>query len=81
MIFSDLPAQATVFLDTNVFVYHFSSHPTLFQACRGLLKRVENGELSGVVTTHQLSDLAHRPIDHRGLRCARLANEGHCGAS
>jgi predicted nucleic acid-binding protein len=60
MIFSDLPAQATVFLDTNVFVYHFSNHPTLFQACRGLLKRVENGELGGVVTTHQLSDLAHR---------------------
>jgi predicted nucleic acid-binding protein len=41
MTFGDLPAQATVFLDTNLFVYHFSNHPSLFQACRDLLKRVE----------------------------------------
>jgi predicted nucleic acid-binding protein len=60
MTFADLPAQATVFLDTNVFVYHFSNHPSLFRPCRDLLKRVEDGEVGGVITTHQLSDLAHR---------------------
>lgn len=30
MTFADLPAQATVFLDTNIFVYQFSNHPSLF---------------------------------------------------
>jgi predicted nucleic acid-binding protein len=60
MTFADLPAQATVFLDTNVFVYHFSNHPLLFQPCRDLLKRVEDGNLGGIITTHQISDLAHR---------------------
>jgi predicted nucleic acid-binding protein len=60
MTFADLPAQATVFLDTNVFVYHFSNHPSLFQPCRDLLKHVEDGELGGVISTHQVSDRAHR---------------------
>ncbi len=27
MIFTDLPASTTVFIDANTLVYHFSTHP------------------------------------------------------
>ena len=33
MIFADLPAGATVFVDANTFVYYFEPHPILGPFC------------------------------------------------
>jgi predicted nucleic acid-binding protein len=60
MIFTDLPAGATVFVDANTLVYHFSTHPQFGAACTDLMGRIERGELSGVTTTHILAETAHR---------------------
>jgi predicted nucleic acid-binding protein len=58
--FSDIPAGASVFLDANTLVYHFVPHPTLQPACQQLLERIGRQELFGFISTHVLSDVAHR---------------------
>jgi predicted nucleic acid-binding protein len=60
MIFTDLPAGATVFVDANTLVYHFSLHPRFGAACTALMERIERGDLSGCTTTHVLGETAHR---------------------
>jgi len=52
-----LPDGARVFLDANVFVYHFTgASPT----CRDLLRRCEEGLVSGVTSALVLAEVAHR---------------------
>jgi predicted nucleic acid-binding protein len=60
MKFADLPAGSTVFLDANTLVYHFAADPQFGSACTDLVKRIERKELVGFVSTHVLSDVAHR---------------------
>ncbi len=60
MTFGQLPAAAAVFLDANTLIYHFTHHPTFGQACTQLLKRIEHQHLTGFISTHVLSEVAHR---------------------
>ena len=60
MTFGQVPAAAAVFLDANTLVYHFTNHPTFGPACTQLLKRVEHQHLTGFISTHVLSEVAHR---------------------
>lgn len=60
MIFGDIPSGATVFLDCNTFVYHFSSHPSLGKSCRALIERVTQGEILALTSSHVLTNTAHR---------------------
>lgn len=43
MIFADVAAGASLFIDANTFVYHFMPHPTLGIACADLLARIQKG--------------------------------------
>jgi predicted nucleic acid-binding protein len=60
MTFGQVPAAAAVFLDANTLVYHFTNHPTFGSACTQLLKRIEHQHLTGFISTHVLSEIAHR---------------------
>jgi predicted nucleic acid-binding protein len=60
MTFVNLPAGATIFLDANILVYHLTAHPTLGLACTDLVKRIELGTIHGFVSTHVLTEVAHR---------------------
>lgn len=60
MTFRDLPPGASVFLDANLFVYHFQPHATLGPACTELVERIERGDVSGSTSTHVLAEVAHR---------------------
>jgi predicted nucleic acid-binding protein len=60
MIFADLVKGQSVFLDANTFVYHFTFHPSLGTACSQLLDRIEHQELTGITSTHILSEIGHR---------------------
>jgi predicted nucleic acid-binding protein len=60
MIFTDLAAGDSVFLDANTFVFRSSLHPQFGPACRDLLERCERQELAGYTSTHGLSEAAHR---------------------
>ena len=60
MIYADLPAGATVFLDASVFIHHFEPNAAFGPAATELLERIENQELNGVTATHIVSEVAHR---------------------
>ena len=60
MIYSDLPAGATVFVDAGPFIHHFEPNAIFGPASTDMLERIENQEISAVTTTHVLSEVAHR---------------------
>jgi predicted nucleic acid-binding protein len=60
MTFAQIPAAAAVFVDANTLVYHFTNHPTFGPACTQLVKRIENQQVAGFISTHVLSEMAHR---------------------
>ena len=45
MTFADLALGDTVFVDANVFVYHFAPDPILQVPCGQLLQRIESQEI------------------------------------
>ena len=53
----DLPAGQTVFIDANIFFYHFTG---ISQECSIFLERCERGELWGVTAVHILLEVLHR---------------------
>ena len=60
MTFAKIPSGVAVFLDANTLVYHFANEPKYGPACTQLVKRIEQGELRGLTSTHVLTDVAHR---------------------
>ena len=60
MIFADLLAGDTVFLDANTLVYHFAHDKVFGPTCSQLLDRIQRQEISGFTSTHVLTELAHR---------------------
>lgn len=60
MIFADLAAGDSVFVDANTFIYQFSPDPVLGPPCSRLLQRIENQELLGFTSIHLLAEVAHK---------------------
>jgi predicted nucleic acid-binding protein len=60
MIFDDLQAGESVFVDANTLIYHFISHIKYGLACTRLFERIENQEIQGFTISHCLADVAHR---------------------
>lgn len=60
MTFAALVPGDAVFVDANIFVYHFAPDPVLQVACGQLLQRIENQEILGFTSTHVLAEAAHR---------------------
>jgi predicted nucleic acid-binding protein len=60
MNFAAIRASESVFVDANVFVYNFGPHPSFGPPSRGLLERIEAGDVKGCTSTHVLHDVAHR---------------------
>lgn len=61
MIYADLPAGATVFLDSSVFIHHFEPN-VLFgpAATESSSNASETKRFSGITCTHIISEVAHR---------------------
>jgi predicted nucleic acid-binding protein len=60
MTFASIPPGATIFLDANTLIYHFTNDPKYGSACTHLLKRVERHHIQGFTSAHVLGDAAHR---------------------
>jgi predicted nucleic acid-binding protein len=60
MIYSDLPAGASAFVDAGPFIYHLQPNAIFGPASTDMLERIENQEISAVTTTHVRSEVAHR---------------------
>jgi hypothetical protein len=63
MIFADLQAGESIFLDATTLVYHFGPHAGFGPVCYQLLWRIETGDIAGFTSTAVLSELAHRTKD------------------
>jgi predicted nucleic acid-binding protein len=60
MTLDELVAGDAVFVDANIFTYHFQPHPILGPACTRLLQRIENREIDGYTTIPVLGEVCHR---------------------
>jgi predicted nucleic acid-binding protein len=60
MTLDDLVAGDSVFVDANIFTYHFQPHPLLGPACTRLLQKIENREFEGYTTIPVLGEVCHR---------------------
>ena len=54
---AELSSEQTVFVDANIFIYHFTG---LSQECSDFLARCERGELWGATGIHILLEVLHR---------------------
>ncbi len=60
----ELPTGRTIFIDANIFIYHFAA---LSQECSNFLERCERGELWGVTAVHILLEVLHRLMMIEGV--------------
>ena len=60
MIFADILAGQSIFIDANIFIYYFRPDPVLGSACGQFLQRIENQEIDASTSSHLLSEMAHR---------------------
>ena len=56
----DIPDHHEVFIDANIFVYHFSGPTEYTDACAQLLQRVEEDRLFAFTSTLVLAETLHR---------------------
>jgi predicted nucleic acid-binding protein len=59
MTFAVLPDGATVFLDANTLLYHFTADSKYGDPCTDLIERIERQELTGFSSTAVISEVAH----------------------
>jgi predicted nucleic acid-binding protein len=60
MIYADLLAGATAFVDASVFLHHFEPNARFGPAATEFLERIENQQILGITATHVVSEVAHR---------------------
>lgn len=60
MFLSDLEDGLPVFIDANIFIYHFSKESRFNSASSKFLERAEEGEINGVTSTSIILEATHR---------------------
>ena len=58
--FSEIADGLSIFIDANVFIYHFSGPTALSPICSAFLKRIEDGAIRGLTSTVVLMEVLHR---------------------
>lgn len=59
----DIPKGTRIFVDANIFVYHFILIPSFSdrsQFCSQLLKQIEQGEIAGFCSTATVAEAVHK---------------------
>ncbi len=60
MILADLVAGDSVFVDSNILIYHFGPHPKFGAPCTQMIQRIENQEFQAFASTHVLGEVVHQ---------------------
>jgi len=60
MTFDAIVAGQSVFVDANVFLDYFTSHPLHGPVCQKLLDRIANNDISAFTSSAILSEVVHR---------------------
>ena len=81
MIYADVPAAATIFVDASVFIHHFEPNALYGPASTTFLERIENQEITGVTTTHMISEIAHRLMTIEAMQAGTPAVAWQLGAA
>lgn len=56
----DVPDGERCFLDANILYYCYVETPPLSEACRDLLRRVQNGDVAAFSDVRALNDCVHK---------------------
>lgn len=60
MLLSDLRDGSSVFIDANIFIYHFSKESKLNPDSSKFLERIEEGKISGFTSVAVIQEVTHR---------------------
>ncbi|MBI3990361.1 MAG: type II toxin-antitoxin system VapC family toxin [candidate division NC10 bacterium] len=60
MTLSEIPSATEIFIDANIFVYHFSGPTALTPACSAFLRRIEDRDLAGFTSLIVVAEVLHR---------------------
>lgn len=60
MFLSDVEDGSSIFIDANVFVYHFSRQSIYNSSCSAFLQRIERGAIKGITSTFVVQEATHR---------------------
>ncbi len=52
---SEIPDGLSIFIDANIFIYHFSGPTPLSPACSAFLRRIEDGVIRGLLAAMERS--------------------------
>ena len=55
-----VPSATEIFIDANIFVYHFSGPTELTPACSAFLHRIEDHDLTGFTSLTVVAEVLHR---------------------
>ena len=55
-----IPAGTAIFIDANIFIYHFIAETAVSHQCTSLLKQVESNAINGFTSTIVLAEISHR---------------------
>ena len=72
----NIPTGEIVFIDANIFYYHFVSLPELSIACKSFLHRIEQGEITGVTATVVLAEAQHKVMLAEAVQKYGLSPQG-----
>lgn len=59
---NEIPSGSQVFIDANIFIYHFGGDGDIADACTEFLLRVENRDVRACTSTIILAEVLHRLI-------------------
>jgi len=62
MFLSDLEKGTSIFIDANIFVYHFSKESRFNQACSSFLEHIEAGTINGFSSISIVQEVTHRTM-------------------
>ena len=60
MFLSELKDGVSIFIDANIFIYHFWKESTFNSASSDFLDRVERGKIHGITSTAVIQEATHR---------------------
>jgi predicted nucleic acid-binding protein len=72
----NIPTGETVFIDANIFYYHFVSLPGLSIACKHFLHQIEQGEITGGTATVVLAEAQHKVMLAEAVQKYGLSPQG-----
>ena len=68
----DLPEASEIFLDANIFIYHFAGPSAYTDSCSKLLQSVEEGRLAGFTSALVLAETLHRLMILEAISSLRM---------